>query len=582
MKPASLGERRPTRQIHVGSVAVGGGAPVTVQSMTITKTADVEGTLQQIYGLAAAGCDIVRCTCNEAEAAEGLAQIVPRSPVPIIADIHHQYRMALAALEAGVHGLRLNPGNIRRPEHIKAVAVRGPRPAGADPHRCQRWVARPGVVRALRRGHPGGDGRLGAAGDGVLRRGRLRPRQDLGQGIERAADGRGLPPAVGGDRPPLAPRRHRGRTAAGRSGQGDGRDRDAAARGHRRHDPLLAHRRPGRGGAGRPATARVARPARAQERRPDRLPVVRAGRDRRDRRGQTGDGCVRRAGAAAAGRGDGVRRQRSWRGPRGRPRDRGREQRGHLFVKGRNIAVVPEDEMVDSLVEWAEFINEHGVEAAITKADTPAPSARPPATAPPCSTPRARTSTTPPRRSSRSARPSAADASLHPRVSRHRRVSGQGRPRRKPSDQPGGDVGGDAGRDVEAVSRRQVAGARRRVVTTSSCPVASWVVGPARRSSRIDVPADGYSVRRRHDRVGERRRVEHGEQVVDVDRLRRSVRRARRCRWRPSARCRRRRGRRGGSRRPSWIACPGASRTRLSSKRGRDARVARVRGRRAV
>ena len=115
-------ERRPTRQIHVGKVPVGGGAPITVQSMTITKTADVEGTLQQIYALAAAGCDIVRCTCNEAEAAEGLAQIVPRSPIPVIADIHHQYKMALAAMEAGVHGLRLNPGNIRRPEHIKAVA----------------------------------------------------------------------------------------------------------------------------------------------------------------------------------------------------------------------------------------------------------------------------------------------------------------------------------------------------------------------------------------------------------------------------------------------------------------------------
>src|SRR3954449_2206088 len=115
-------ERRRTRQIAVGPVLVGGDAPITVQSMTITKTADVEGTLQQIYALAGAGCDIVRCTCNEPEAAEGLAQIVPRSPVPIIADIHHQYRMALAALEAGVHGLRLNPGNIRRPEHIKAVA----------------------------------------------------------------------------------------------------------------------------------------------------------------------------------------------------------------------------------------------------------------------------------------------------------------------------------------------------------------------------------------------------------------------------------------------------------------------------
>ncbi|MGH9272123.1 MAG: flavodoxin-dependent (E)-4-hydroxy-3-methylbut-2-enyl-diphosphate synthase, partial [Ilumatobacteraceae bacterium] len=122
MQTGGVTARRRTRQIHVGSVAVGGDAPVTVQSMTITKTADVEGTLQQIYGLAAAGCDIVRCTCNEPEAAEGLAQIVPRSPVPIIADIHHQYRMALAALEAGVQGLRLNPGNIRKPDQIKAVA----------------------------------------------------------------------------------------------------------------------------------------------------------------------------------------------------------------------------------------------------------------------------------------------------------------------------------------------------------------------------------------------------------------------------------------------------------------------------
>jgi (E)-4-hydroxy-3-methylbut-2-enyl-diphosphate synthase len=103
-------------------VAVGGDAPVSVQSMTITKTADHEATITQIYSLAAAGADIVRCTCNEPESAEGLARIVPRSPVPIVADIHHQYRRALEALEAGVHCLRLNPGNIRNPAHIKAVA----------------------------------------------------------------------------------------------------------------------------------------------------------------------------------------------------------------------------------------------------------------------------------------------------------------------------------------------------------------------------------------------------------------------------------------------------------------------------
>ena len=122
MPPTTRSVRRLTRQIQVGSVAVGGDAPVSVQSMTTTKTADVDGTLAQIYSLAAAGCDIVRCTCNEEPAAEGLAQIVPRSPVPIVADIHFQYKLALAAMEAGVQGLRLNPGNIRKPEHIKVVA----------------------------------------------------------------------------------------------------------------------------------------------------------------------------------------------------------------------------------------------------------------------------------------------------------------------------------------------------------------------------------------------------------------------------------------------------------------------------
>lgn len=114
--------RRPTRPLFVGDVQVGGGAPVTVQSMTTTKTADVDATLAQIYSLAAAGADIVRCTCNEEEAAEGLARIVPRSPVPLIADIHFHYKLALAAMEAGVAGLRLNPGNIRKPERIKIVA----------------------------------------------------------------------------------------------------------------------------------------------------------------------------------------------------------------------------------------------------------------------------------------------------------------------------------------------------------------------------------------------------------------------------------------------------------------------------
>src|SRR5687767_413810 len=119
--------RRVTSQVVLrhpkNPVAVGGGAPVSVQSMTTTKTADHEATLKQIYALYGAGADIVRCTCNEEAAAEGLARLVPRSPVPIVADIHFQHRLALAALEAGVDGLRLNPGNIRKPEHIKTVAA---------------------------------------------------------------------------------------------------------------------------------------------------------------------------------------------------------------------------------------------------------------------------------------------------------------------------------------------------------------------------------------------------------------------------------------------------------------------------
>ena len=127
MEVRSTADRRTTRSVTLAHgrspVTVGGGAPVSVQSMTTTKTADVDGTLQQIYALAAAGADIVRCTCNDAEAAAGLARIVPRSPVPLVADIHHNHRMGLAALEAGVACLRLNPGNIRRPEHIKTVAA---------------------------------------------------------------------------------------------------------------------------------------------------------------------------------------------------------------------------------------------------------------------------------------------------------------------------------------------------------------------------------------------------------------------------------------------------------------------------
>ena len=115
-------ERRFSKEIFVGKVAVGGRSPISVQSMTTTKTKDIERTLEQIYELAQNGADIVRVTCNNVEAAKALVSICSRSPVPVIADIHYQYKLALAAIEAGVDGLRLNPGNIRNEKHIKDVA----------------------------------------------------------------------------------------------------------------------------------------------------------------------------------------------------------------------------------------------------------------------------------------------------------------------------------------------------------------------------------------------------------------------------------------------------------------------------
>ena len=114
--------RRKTRQIHIGKVGIGSDFPISVQSMTTTKTKDVESTLSQIYELASNGADIVRVTCNEVDAATGLVEITQRSPVPIVADVHFQYKLALAAIDAGVNGLRLNPGNIRKEQQIKEVA----------------------------------------------------------------------------------------------------------------------------------------------------------------------------------------------------------------------------------------------------------------------------------------------------------------------------------------------------------------------------------------------------------------------------------------------------------------------------
>ncbi|MBM6682554.1 flavodoxin-dependent (E)-4-hydroxy-3-methylbut-2-enyl-diphosphate synthase [Collinsella intestinalis] len=113
--------REKTRPVRVGSVTIGGGAPVVVQSMTSTDTADAAATLEQVRALAAAGCDLVRVSVPTREAVEGFREVCAASPVPIVADIHFDYRLALAALEAGAAKLRINPGNIGSWDKVDAV-----------------------------------------------------------------------------------------------------------------------------------------------------------------------------------------------------------------------------------------------------------------------------------------------------------------------------------------------------------------------------------------------------------------------------------------------------------------------------
>ncbi len=363
--------RRPTRQIMVGSVAVGGDAPITVQSMTTTKTADVDGTLAQIYALAGAGCDIVRCTCNETEAAEGLARIVPRSPLPIIADIHNNHRMALAALEAGVHGLRLNPGNIRRPEHIKAVAT-----ACRD-----RQIS-------IRIGVNGG-----SLDDSLYRKygGKVTPEAM----VESARMELAYFEEVGFDLVKISVKAsnvalmieayrqlseatdhplHLGVTEAGPPPAGLIKSTAGIA-------TLLAE------GIG--DTIRYSLTA-------DPVEEARAGRQLLEAMGLRERKNVDLIACPSCGRAeidviDVANRAMAAFGDReiplqvaimgcvvngpGEARDAdlgiaAGNKRGHLFVKGRNVAVVAEADMVEALVEWAEFIHEHGVEAALGRADT--------------------------------------------------------------------------------------------------------------------------------------------------------------------------------------------------------------------
>src|SRR5690349_17624476 len=116
-----LAPRRKTRVVHVGDVGIGGQNPIRVQSMTTADTRDPAATLQQIQELADVGCEIVRVAVPDRKAAAALPDIVPYSPVPLIADIHFEHTLALKALDAGIHGLRLNPVNIRKHEDVQEV-----------------------------------------------------------------------------------------------------------------------------------------------------------------------------------------------------------------------------------------------------------------------------------------------------------------------------------------------------------------------------------------------------------------------------------------------------------------------------
>jgi (E)-4-hydroxy-3-methylbut-2-enyl-diphosphate synthase len=362
--------RRPTRQVMVGDVAVGGGAPISVQSMTTTKTADVDGTLAQIYALAAAGCDIVRCTCNEVEAAEGLARIVPRSPVPIVADIHHQHRMALAALEAGVQCLRLNPGNIRKPEHIKTVASE-----------CRdRGVP-------IRIGVNGGslDERLYAKHGGKVTPEAMVESAMIELAYFEEVDFDDVKISVKASNVPLMIEAYRqladatdhplhlGVTEAGplpggllkatagiatllAEGIGDtirysltadpveearaGRQLlEAMGLRDRKNVDLIACPSCGRAEIDVIAVAEEAQAAFGEREIPLQVAVM---------------GCVVNGPGEARDADIGIAAG---------------NKRGHLFVRGTNVAVVPEDEMVDALVDWAEFIVEHGVERALERGD---------------------------------------------------------------------------------------------------------------------------------------------------------------------------------------------------------------------
>ena len=113
--------RNQTKEIRIGDVVIGGNHPVAIQSMTNTRTEDVKGTVEQIHRLEKAGCEIIRCTVPTREAAEALKEIKKQIHIPLVADIHFDYRLAIAAIENGADKIRINPGNIGTKERVQAV-----------------------------------------------------------------------------------------------------------------------------------------------------------------------------------------------------------------------------------------------------------------------------------------------------------------------------------------------------------------------------------------------------------------------------------------------------------------------------
>ncbi len=130
-------ERRRSRQINVGNVAIGGDAPISVQTMTNTDTTDVKATLKQITAAAEAGADLVRVSVPDEASSAALKEIVQNSPVPIVADIHFHYKRGIESAEAGAACLRINPGNIGSEKRVKEVIKAAKNNSMCYPHRCQ-------------------------------------------------------------------------------------------------------------------------------------------------------------------------------------------------------------------------------------------------------------------------------------------------------------------------------------------------------------------------------------------------------------------------------------------------------------